>query len=155
MTDSKEPSLIKLLNLIENHSITAYEISKNTGLSSVGVQKIIDGKTKKPSISTINTILDYINNQYLLDKSNIKESVISSDDIQDYIFEKASLESKLKMIFEQNTRIIKQYTEIKDLVINQVNEGRDNKNVMIEYVEMSLQPIMEYIGMSTKKKENK
>jgi len=53
-------SLDLILNLIKENNITAYEIDKNSDLTAVGVQKIIDGKTKKPNQSTINTIYNYI-----------------------------------------------------------------------------------------------
>lgn len=84
-----------------------------------------------------------------------ESSVISSDDVQDYIFEKASLENKLKMIFEQNAKVLKQYSEIKELISKQSLENIDHKNVLIEYVDFSLQPIMEFIGVNKKQKENK
>lgn len=61
----KEFLLKNILNLIEKHKITAYEIEQNTELSAVGVQKIINGETKKPLISTLKTIENYINNKYM------------------------------------------------------------------------------------------
>lgn len=44
----------EVLHLIEKHKVTAYDIEKNTELSAVGIQKIIDGKTKNPTgLSTL------------------------------------------------------------------------------------------------------
>lgn len=154
MTDLKNDNLSELLELIEKHNITAYELAKHTGFSSVGIQKIIDGKTKKPSAVTIDTILDYVKDKYLLGKSYTTESVISSQDVSNYIFDKASLEDKLKLIFEQNSKIMKDYSDIKDLILNQTNENRDNKNILVEYIDMSLQPVMEFIGAKKKEREN-
>ena len=45
--------------------ITPYKINKDTGLSSKGVQKILDGVTKKPRIETLDTILSYLENSVL------------------------------------------------------------------------------------------
>lgn len=57
-------TLENILVLLEKHNITAYEIEKNTNLTAVGVQKIIDGKTKRPNKSTLETINSYITNKY-------------------------------------------------------------------------------------------
>ena len=46
----------------EIRGITAYKIAQATGLSSVGIQKILNLKTKNPSTSTLNTIKEYIDN---------------------------------------------------------------------------------------------
>lgn len=42
--------------------ITAYKIAQATGLSSVGIQKILNLETKNPSTTTLNTIKNYIEN---------------------------------------------------------------------------------------------
>lgn len=45
---------------IKEHNITAYEIGKETKLSSVGVQKIINGESKKPNALTVDKIFEYL-----------------------------------------------------------------------------------------------
>lgn len=60
---SKELKL-KALELIKKYSVTAYEIEKNTHLSAVGVQKIIDGVTKNPQKPSLDAIISYITNKY-------------------------------------------------------------------------------------------
>ena len=60
---------IELLNLIlqtiNEHKITAYEIGKNTDLSTFAVQKVISGETKKPNRSTLNKIFHYLEKNLL------------------------------------------------------------------------------------------
>ena len=55
----------------EELEITPYKINKDTGLSSKGVQKILDGITKKPRVETLDTILSYLENSVL--GSELKE----------------------------------------------------------------------------------
>ena len=50
--------------LIKKYNVTAYEISKNTHLTTVGVQKIINGQSEKPQITTIDAIYDYLATHY-------------------------------------------------------------------------------------------
>ena len=57
----------RALELIKEHGITAYEIEQHTHLSAVGVQKIINGVTKRPTVGTLDTIITYI-------KSKLPES---------------------------------------------------------------------------------
>jgi len=45
--------------------ITAYKINKATGISALGIQNILDGKTKKPRRETLDSILSYIENLVL------------------------------------------------------------------------------------------
>lgn len=49
-----------VLKNIKEHKITAYEIAKSTGLSTFGVQKIIDQVTKKPNPATILKIAKFV-----------------------------------------------------------------------------------------------
>jgi len=55
----------------EELEITPYKINKDTGLSSKGVQKILDGITKKPRVETLDTILSYLEKSVL--SSELKE----------------------------------------------------------------------------------
>ena len=50
--------------LIKKYNVTAYEISKNTHLTTVGVQKIINGRSEKPQIATIDAIYNYLTTYY-------------------------------------------------------------------------------------------
>lgn len=70
---SREDLLKEALFLINEYGITAYEIEKNTSLTAVGVQKIINGESKRPLENTLNTIISYIKQNYTNDNSILKE----------------------------------------------------------------------------------
>ncbi|HET8886794.1 MAG TPA: hypothetical protein VFM70_10635 [Salinimicrobium sp.] len=55
-----EEKLNLVLELVEKHRITAYEIGENTDLNSSGVHRILTGEVKKPREKTLNLILQYI-----------------------------------------------------------------------------------------------
>jgi len=59
--------------------ITPYKINKDTGLSSKGVQKILDGVTKKPRIETLDTILSYLENSVLGSQLNYESEKLISN----------------------------------------------------------------------------
>lgn len=50
--------------LIKKYNVTAYEISKKTHLTAVGVQKIINGQILRPQKNTLDIIINYINSHY-------------------------------------------------------------------------------------------
>ncbi len=56
----------KLVTLINENNITAYEIAQNTSLTINGVQKIIDGVTEKPRSRTLDDIENYLNKKLFL-----------------------------------------------------------------------------------------
>lgn len=70
---SREDLLKEALFLINKHGITAYEIEKNTSLTAVGVQKIINGESKRPLENTLNTIISYIKQNYTNDNSMLND----------------------------------------------------------------------------------
>ena len=76
--EKREELLNSVLNFIEKYEITAYEIEQNTELSAVGVQKIINKETKTPLLSTLKTIMEYIEKKYI-NNYITKESVISGN----------------------------------------------------------------------------
>lgn len=64
-----------ILNLVKEHNLTAYEIGKNTNISTFAVQKILKGDTKKPNVRTLNAILFFI------------ENAIVGTDVKDFVEE--------------------------------------------------------------------
>ena len=70
---SREDLLKEALFLINKHGITAYEIEKNTSLTAVGVQKIINGESKRPLENTLNTIISSIKQNYTNDNSMLND----------------------------------------------------------------------------------
>lgn len=57
----------------EQFEITAYQVNKDTGLSAKGIQKILDGDTKKPRNDTLNILLQYLENKALGSQINEPE----------------------------------------------------------------------------------
>ena len=60
----REELLQEALYLINKYNVTAYEIEKHTPLTAVGVQKIINGDSKRPLENTLKTIISYIKQNY-------------------------------------------------------------------------------------------
>ena len=63
-TMERQEKLKKVKDLIKKYNVTAYEISKNTHLTAVGVQKIINGQSEKPLSITLDTIYNYLISHY-------------------------------------------------------------------------------------------
>jgi len=61
-----------------DHEITAYQIGKNTKLSILAVQNILDGKSKNPRDYTLEMIVNYIED-YLLDNKVKEPKAVYSD----------------------------------------------------------------------------
>jgi hypothetical protein len=49
-----------IIEAINEHNITAYEIGKNTNISTFAIQKIIKGETKNPNERTLDIILEFL-----------------------------------------------------------------------------------------------
>lgn len=64
MKNKRDELLREVLEKISKYEITAYEIEQNTSLTAVGVQKIINGQTKRPLENTLLTIISYIKQVY-------------------------------------------------------------------------------------------
>jgi transcriptional regulator with XRE-family HTH domain len=69
----KETFVNLIIETAKKNNITAYEIAKNTNLSTFGVQKILNGETKNPNSKTIQIILDFLENAIV--GTNVKEGV--------------------------------------------------------------------------------
>lgn len=104
---NRDELLKEALYLINKHSVTAYEIEKNTPLTAVGVQKIINGESKRPLENTLNTIISYINNQY----SNESEE---------------NLKSRLKKFIDSNNISVREFERINGFPNGTINAITDN-----------------------------
>lgn len=70
---TKEEKRIFILEQVEKHGISAYEISKNTNLTDAGVGRILNGSVKNPHENTLNTIINYLESKAL--KGELKENI--------------------------------------------------------------------------------
>ena len=118
-----ENLLINVLDLMKEYKVTAYEIERNTGLSAVGVQKIINGETKKPQPNTLNTIMEYINGKYInvkISKSNLyaggKHKINQGGVYNDSENTKELINDLMNMIREKDIQISKKDEQIQQLL---------------------------------------
>ena len=118
-----ENLLVNVLELMKEYKITAYEIERNTGLSAVGVQKIINGETKRPQPNTLNTIMEYINGKYInvkISKSNLyaggKHKINKGGVYNDGENTKELISDLMNMIREKDIQISKKDEQIQQLL---------------------------------------
>ena len=118
-----ENLLVNVLELMKEYKITAYEIERNTGLSAVGVQKIINGETKRPQPNTLNTIMEYINGKYInvkISKSNLyaggKHKINQGGVYNDGENTKELISDLMNMIREKDKQISKKDEQIQQLL---------------------------------------
>lgn len=57
-------TIARIREMMEEHGVTAYQISQNTTVSEATLSRIFSGKTKNPHQSTINEIYDYLQDTY-------------------------------------------------------------------------------------------
>ena len=79
---SREELLQEALYLINKYNVTAYEIEKYTPLTAVGVQKIINGDSKRPLENTLKTIISYIKQNYIDKEGSIKQQEIPQGELK-------------------------------------------------------------------------
>lgn len=79
---SREELLQEALYLINKYNVTAYEIEKHTPLTAVGVQKIINGDSKRPLENTLKTIISYIKQNYIDREDSIKQNNIPQGELK-------------------------------------------------------------------------
>lgn len=68
----------------EEEDITAYKIAQDTGLSAVGIQKILNSETKNPNNSTLSILMEYLEEKVTgkdIGKIQESESVYSKNDL--------------------------------------------------------------------------
>ena len=118
-----ENLLVNVLELMKEYKITAYEIERNTGLSAVGVQKIINGETKRPQPNTLNIIMEYINGKYInvkISKSNLyaggKHKINQGGVYNDGENTKELISDLMNMIREKDIQISKKDEQIQQLL---------------------------------------
>ncbi len=89
-----------LINIIKDHNITSYEIAKNTGLSTVGIDKILKGETKSPTNATIEKIEKYV--QGGIKGTDIKQNTINEPET---VYGEA--QSEIERLNKVNSKLIK------------------------------------------------
>lgn len=114
-SDWKEKSSSEKHDLIvflcKKHEITAYEINKNTNISTIGISNILSKKSENPRQNNLNLILEYL---YLkLNNSDTKNITISNNEIlqevlnlKEYFTE--TIDQKFEKIIDNNNKKLKE-----------------------------------------------
>lgn len=58
--DVRNDIFLYILEKVKEYKLSSYQLSKYAGLSHVGIDKILDGRTKKPSLKTLEKIKEGI-----------------------------------------------------------------------------------------------
>ncbi|MBP1165102.1 hypothetical protein JOE44_001986 [Chryseobacterium sp. PvR013] len=128
--DKRDELLEEALKLINKYSITAYDISQGTGISAVGIQKIINGESKRPLERTLETITSYIKQKYISDANSHDKNEGS--------------EIKNKPHDEQMAILHKDILELR----KENNNLSDKLDDTIALIELYLSPIAMKMGIS-------
>jgi transcriptional regulator with XRE-family HTH domain len=108
-------------NLTKEENLTAYEIGKNTKISTFAIQKIINGETKNPNESTLDAILSFLNNA----KSESLLLTRNEPDTHNQITPKECFEKVEKLLNE---------LKLKDKIIDLLTEKNDLLNEKIHWI---------------------
>lgn len=60
---------------IKKRGLTGYKIAEDTGISQVGIDKILNGTTKKPTKNTLEILKSYLNNSYIKKETQVVEII--------------------------------------------------------------------------------
>lgn len=127
--DKRDLLLEEALKLINKYSITAYDISQGTGISSVGIQKIINGESKRPLERTLESITSYIKQKYSL------ESLVANEE-GDIDIKNKPHDEQMAILHKDILDLKKENEELKDMV--------DDLTLKIE---ISLAPILRHFKL--------
>ncbi|WP_079242651.1 hypothetical protein [Chryseobacterium indologenes] len=133
--DKRDELLEEALKLINKYSITAYDISQGTGISAVGIQKIINGESKRPLERTLETITSYIKQKYVSD-------VKSHDNNEGSEIKNKPHDEQMAILHKDILELKKENEELKDMV--------DDLTLKIE---ISLAPILRHFKLKADTKE--
>lgn len=133
--DKRDELLEEALKLINKYNITAYDISQGTGISAVGIQKIINGESKRPLERTLEAITSYIKQKYV---SNIN----SNDQDECIEIKNKPHDEQMAILHKDILELRKENEELKDMV--------DDLTLKIE---ISLAPILRHFKLKADTKE--
>lgn len=110
---TKQKKLEILLKHAKEHNITAYEIGKNTKISTYAVQKILNGETKNPNEITVDAILEFI--EKAITGTHIKENKVNETPDE---YEKTNIDfsKELKECYQNSIEQLKYIGYLKNLL---------------------------------------
>lgn len=105
---SKKEKIDFILNKVAELKLSSYDVSKKTGLTEAGVQRILKGISKNPHDASVDLIFSYLEsfNTEKTSELKVSENIYSLNDallqnkqlvniIEDLIFEKKQLQVQL------------------------------------------------------------
>ena len=107
---SKEKKIAKVLEAIDQRGLTAYELSKNTGLNESGLNRFIKKEITNPHKATITVLHDYLYGKSIVNqevqeipkidapkevKSDLENRMSSLEDKME------SMRERMKMMYDQ------------------------------------------------------
>ncbi|MDI9310710.1 MAG: hypothetical protein QM535_10885 [Limnohabitans sp.] len=109
--------LAEIISIIKEKGLTGYKIAEDTGLTQVGIDKILNGSSKKPHLKTLKILENYIknNSENYVNESSEKYNVNSKTDIQILKIRLDSAENRIKLLENHNQFLM-------DVVLKKLNE---------------------------------
>lgn len=92
--DIRNNLLTFILEKVKEHRLSSYQLSKFSGLSHVGIDKILDGRSKKPSINNLEKL-----KEALLSLENHQQSPVTLNSLNE------KLETLLNLVETLNNKI--------------------------------------------------
>ena len=129
----------------EQKKITAYQIAQSTSLTEVGVNKILNGTSKNPRQTTLDVLVEFLQNNYAFNKSWIltgignveltKEERENATDANKYIGKTNKLEvDQFLDVYFKYIDIIESHPRMKSRISALKNEAVIKyQNELIEY----------------------
>jgi len=108
---SKKEKIIKILQTIVEKDISAYKVSKDTGLNESGVKRFLKGDVTNPQTKTVDTIYDYLYSNNTVNGIYLEKDGVSFS------------EEEILIWFHKNLERLKENSSLYDLVFkDMVNE---------------------------------
>lgn len=112
-----------ILKKVAEFEITAYEISKKTGLNVGGIEKILNGTVKNPHENTLNSILEYLE-KYLLGRK--EGSIIHTIAEPKTEYNTQEVSKRLIDCLEETIELRKELSRLKMVLIKNKIEFEEN-----------------------------
>jgi len=106
-----------LLESIKDNNLTAYEIGKETNISVVTIQRIINGETKKPNHTTIEAIQEYLEKNIAGTNMKVNRPNLVNEPEEKYNIESINYMKKYSECLEEKFELMNEIQKYKDLLV--------------------------------------
>ena len=112
--------------LIKKYNVTAYEISKKTHLTAVGVQKIINGQILRPQKNTLDILINYINSHYPHNDATNNTNSNNMNSLDSYSQDKINENNIYIEMIATQRELISQYRKEIEYLRRKLKENTEN-----------------------------